>query len=919
MPLVQFMVQVIDTFASNSQNSESAVAGLLQRLAWPESSIFCRSAVLSSFALYKAALGVPCLLRLYTRHSGLDSVLIYLSRYFSSTLSGSLHAQLDEIKLSHSQGDFSSHSERFLDLMTIFGHKDIFTSVIREWSSLLCDSDSKRDELARWLLSLRSLPSQDPACSIEHLIISNLEELGNFLTHIIAASAQLEAESHSEPKLFEALHARFFEGLMLHMSGESSKSIPILHNIVQWSSVERYVPKERLNKWRHFAAVASQYAMSDNIPQLLHQTTKNSVIIESAKTQVPEHRLNWEALKIVFLNGGAASQHHSTDSATHHSSIRSWTSEELDCFLTNIYINMKGKDNEIATKVPLAWFLALIDQAPINIVYLAYVILEFAIEVSSDVKLTLFSPFLLNFFESLLKLQSSSPATLPTQTSTSSTVSTNSMDVDLPSSHALGLPSAEQKMVLVKGLFRQIKRNRSICAIIVTEITSRLCTGANGGEKSTEKWSLPILLSEPSSRRGNLKNGVSNLQKASSTGMDTSSSIDNAMELKLESMESNPSNILSNVRKRCRLLESEVSLGPEPGAKRMASGFLEPFWAASSSSSPSSLIKRHSDSSSTHHMPSKSDIELLILAETLSFPFIASSSSSSTHLPPHDQSSSLTQAQQAILSDISRPKHTMIGASGDLSSKLSECLVAEVDGRYPLVSAYDVYFDVLPKKPLFERNRYLEQLFLQRPILWSILESISANPTNLYPCRHIIMTLLTNFVGAWNAQPKGEAAATNSLWSHTLLLLRLLDICCNCGPMSGHNAPQPTYEALMQGVGVALELGTTDDVALLLLGFFRYCVTRLSTHSSRNPLGTSLHIQHWIVSPLRHILRKNIHLLSEKALFLYRRIIAFAAQNSAVPPSSSSTPLLPQQYGVHSNSSTPSVAHSTHPIPQNIL
>lgn len=907
------MVQVLDKFASKSQDSESAVTVLLERLEWPETSIFCRSAVLSSFALYKAAVGVPCLLRLYTRHSGLDSLLVYLSRYFSSTLASSLHAQLNEIQSSHSQGLFASHSERFLDLMHIFGHKDIFASVIREWSSLLCDSDSKRDELARWLLNFRSLPSQEPEYTIEHLIISNLEELGTFLTHIIAASAQLDAESHSEPTLFEALHTRFFEGLMLHMSGESSKSIPILHNILQWTSAERYIPKERLNKWRHFAAVASQYTMSDNGTQLLRETTKNSVIIESAKTQVPEHRLNWEALKIVYANSDAGSQHHPTDSSTHHSSIRSWSTEELENFLTNIYINMKSKENEIATKVPLAWFLALIDQAPINIVYLAYVILEYAIDYASDVKLTLFSPFLLNFSDSLLKLQTQSSAPSQ-QPPTNSSNSTSAMDVDIPSTHDLVLASAEQKLILVKGLFRQIKRNRSVCAIIIMEITSKLCIGANGGDKVTEKWNLPVLLSEASSWRGKLKTSTSNLETASAL-LQGASSTDNAMELRLESLESSPSNILSNVRKRCRLLDSEVSLGSEPSAKRMASGFLEPSWLASPlSSSSSSFLKGQSSNLSTLHIPPKSDIELLMLAEMLSIPLTFSPPSTSTH-SSLDPSSSSTQAQQAIHTDTSRAKSS---TSGDLTSKLSECLVAEVDGRYPLVSAYDVYFDVLPKKPLFERNRYLEQLFLQRPILWSILETISANPTNLYPCRHIIMTLLTNFVGAWNAQPKGEVASANSLWSHTLLLLRLLDICCNCGPMNGHNAPLPTYDALMQGVGIALEHSTTEDVAVLLLGFFRYCVARLSSHSSRNPLGTSIHIQHWVVSPLRHILRKNVHLLSENALFLYRRVIAFAAQNTAAPPSST-TPLLPQQYQVHITTGAPQTAYSAHPIPQNIL
>lgn len=919
MPLIQFMVQVIDSFATKTGDSIEEVSTLLKSLIWPESKIFCRSAVFASFALFKAAVGVPCLLRLYTRGSTLDSVLVYLARYFSSTLASSLQLQLDEIVAFHSQGQFVTHSDRFSDLMAIFGHREIFTSVVRDWTSLQCDSSPKRDELARWLLSLRSLPFTSPEADIETLIIANLDEIGPFLTHIIAAASQIEAEHQAEPKLFESLHARFFEGLMQHMSGQSSKMMLVLHDIIQWTDAERYVPKERLNKWRHFEAVASQYAMCDDGPRLLYETTKNSVVIESAKTQVPEYRLNWEALKTVFSLGDAASQRETNDSTHHPSSIRHWSPLELENFLTNLWINMKGRENEIASHIPLEWLLALIDQAPLNIVYLAYVILEYALTVSSDVKLALFSPFLLNYFESLLRLRTPKPASSSIKNAPTSSLNQDSMDIDETMVQDATQTTDEQKLIFVKSLFRKLRSNRSICAFFITEIVSKLCVDAPGDEKSIEKWNLPKLIPESTAASSSWRSNSSNGILSHLNGIDQDKPINSpeeSLEHRMEKLESNPLDILSNVRKRCRMIGSDASLGLEPATKRMASAFPEIASSSSPSNPTHGFLPRVSPQPSSLLM----SMELLILAESLSFPFVPPPSSPVSALPPGSASSQMVLSSEHVSS---RVKSNSTAPQGDLGFKISETLVAEVDGRYPLVSAYDVYFDVLPKKPLFERNRYLEQLFLQRPILWSILEVISATPTHLYPCRHIIMTLLTNFVGAWNAQPQGDPAKSNHLWAHTLQLLRLLDLCCNSGPIHGHNAPAPVYEPLIQGVGVALELCTASEVAQLLLGFFRFCVARLSSHSARNQLGASLQMQHWLITPLKYILRKNVHLLSEKANFLYRRIISFAAQNSVAPPSSSATPTLSQQHQGHGSAHALPVSsatiNSSHPMPQNIL
>ena len=899
---------------------EDALVQLLEGLSWPESAPFCRSAVLCSFTLFKAALGVPCLLRLYHRGSTLDKVLIYLSKYFTSTFATTLYAQFDKIVASHTSGNFGAHSTQYSDLMDIFGRNTIFASIIQQWTTSMCDSSSKRDELARWLLSLRLLPINSPDTNIEQLIIKHAEDLGQFLTHIITAAAQLESESDSEPNFFEKLHSHFFEGLMQHMAGKSSKMVVALHNVVQWSDAEKFVSRERLNKWRHFEAVASQYTMCDDGPQFLYEATKNLVIIENAKIQVPDYRLNWEALKIVFSANSAASQQPQNITSSSHTSIGQWSMEEIENFLTNVWINMEGKENEIKARIPLDWLLALIDQAPLKIVYLAYVILESALEAATDVKLALFSPFLLNFFESLLRLQYSPDGPSKSFSSSKSSI----MDVDPSLEHDISPVSTEQKIIFVKSLFRKLRKNRSVCASVITDIISRLCSGSLEGGISNDKWTLPIVISEASSaafQRESQNTSLNNAASSNGTMLIDAQPQQTAIS-HTEKLDAHSSSVLSNVRKRCRMIESDASFSIEPVAKRMTNGVFEPSFLSSSSSTSFGNTLENENHLPIQAATAKIDLELLFLAETLSLPITTSSTpSASSSDAPTSCSNSSQMGTSYESQDPARARLTT-GGIGDLSSRISETLVAEVDGRYPLVSAYDVYFDVLPKKPLFERNRYLEQLFLQRPILWSILEVISANTSNLYPCRHIIMTLLTNFVGAWNAQPKSESAISNSLWRHTLVLLRLLDLCCNAGPISGHNTAAPTYDPLMQGVGVALELCKTEDVALLLLGYFRFCVARLSSQSSRNMLGASLQAQNWVISPLKFILRKNVHLLSEKALFLYRRLIAIAAQTPVSSLSFAPTPALSQQHQTHGNAPTTSASQAAlnnHPIPQNIL
>lgn len=872
MPLVQYMVHAIDGYATSVQDSEALVTDLLARIPWPENRVFCKAAVFGSFSLFRAALGVPCLLRLYSRNNRLDSLLIYLSRFFPSAIAATLRSQFEDFSKETKSSISPERANRYADLVALMSHSEIFVPVLHEWNTSSGDSTAEKDNLSKMILKFALLGSSGNASPFTTLIVNHFEHLGTLSNHILIASSQLSSEDSIESQFFiESLHTRFFEGLVDHISGKSSRLMACLHHILEWPLVEHYIAPERLNKWRQFESVATQFPVSSDAPASLYAIARHTVIIEKAKRQAPLYALNWENLKELFC----AESSSSTTSAPYQN-LSHWRLEHVENLLKNIWINLSQEKNEINFRIPLDWLLALIDQAPISVAQLAYVILEHAIDTNNEVKLLLFSPILLNFFSSLLK-QPEEDNSSKKMTS----IDSASMDIDISDAHIDGKDcnrkaTKKEKLIFAKSLFRRLHPYRGICSSLIVDIISKLCSSRSDNDQAFDT-KLPNLFPHRT------QNSDSSSSSSSSSSMDYKSNGDMLVDvqprqksskeedLKID-LDSNASNLFENVRKRCREIESDDELNYSSSKKSFQANFSinAKFSSDSSSIAPSpSHLDMRSKLSKTSSMDYYS--EMLGLAEKLSLPPNSSQEANPIAYTPLKASSSSREVK-----DTPRSGRTSSVAPGDLTSKLSETFVAEIDGRCPVLTAFDAYFEVLPKKPLFERNRVVEMIFLNRPICWSILDVISANPINLYSCRHIIMTQLTNYVGSWNAEPKTMIAGESFLISNTLALLRLLELVCCCGP---NNNGQPSYVPLLQGVEDALVYCSASDVTILLLGVFRACVARLSAHASRSALGTPQNINQWILTPLRFILRRNVHVLASKTPFLYSRL--FAASNTA--------------------------------------
>lgn len=67
-----------------------------------------------------------------------------------------------------------------------------------------------------------------------------------------------------------------------------------------------------------------------------------------------------------------------------------------------------------------------------------------------------------------------------------------------------------------------------------------------------------------------------------------------------------------------------------------------------------------------------------------------------------------------------------------------------------IIQSMDMYNNILPQKPIFDRDLYIEQLFIKNPLLLNILELISDVPPEFCRCFDIMKSLLACLIGSWN-------------------------------------------------------------------------------------------------------------------------------------------------------------------------
>lgn len=84
----------------------------------------------------------------------------------------------------------------------------------------------------------------------------------------------------------------------------------------------------------------------------------------------------------------------------------------------------------------------------------------------------------------------------------------------------------------------------------------------------------------------------------------------------------------------------------------------------------------------------------------------------------------------------------------------------------------DHYNDILPEKPTFERDIYIERLFLKYPYLLDVLDIIADHPKEFCSLYDIMKSLLASIIGSWNSE---TLLPVESFWiNHTLSLVQLL-------------------------------------------------------------------------------------------------------------------------------------------------
>jgi len=112
-------------------------------------------------------------------------------------------------------------------------------------------------------------------------------------------------------------------------------------------------------------------------------------------------------------------------------------------------------------------------------------------------------------------------------------------------------------------------------------------------------------------------------------------------------------------------------------------------------------------------------------------------------------------------------------SSNILVSQFLDRLVNAVD----MIPTYEQYDEILPHRTNFARDEYVNKIFTQNPVLFSILGILGSDPDEFFRCLELVKSLLANLIGYWFAQ--GNSAQNlnptkSTLFSSTCSLISLL-------------------------------------------------------------------------------------------------------------------------------------------------
>jgi hypothetical protein len=870
MPLLQYCLFTLESHSPGSLNTETDPYKLLKSATWPTEGEFVKVAVLCAFSLFAPSVAIPCILQLYYPGPAMDSLISYLSTYFVTILSVCLHSKLDELLLESKSAPQADLFQRLSLVMSIMEIPRVFDAISRHWMESKSESTVKLEILSDWLLDLSDIAlssSNGSHLGLLPLIIENSNYDAKLLGNVLI-KAGMRQGGGTEHIIFELATSHFFKGLISHICHHPNKSTLVLEKIAYWPNCEQWIPSQRLQEWRHFALVSSQYHSSTEQDQHIKSLTQ-AVIIEKSKHQAPATGFSVDTMKQLFSASSSSSSrrndHYSGDLGANRekksTSIENSSFEEIINILKNVWVLSQNSRSNVISLIPFDWLLALIDQGPFEVVFLAQTFIEMCLEHAAPMKIHLFSTQLLDYFESLAV--AASMASNPPETTHASSNS-NSMDIDNPpisteeqETMKTQLPSINDKLNLIKGIILKLKTNRAVSTYLISDIVTRLCVGDISKvphslrAQSAYRFEESSSLSEESDSRSIISPNTT-AQEQSGDILGNVRKRSHASISALETTSSGTSSVTPSYLKGSAIKKHHTSSGMEhlPSSVR-SSGF---------SRDPLALDHQTSHWNAHTMDTSQPRAELFALVEVLAL---------STVPPPAMALSSSKTSTNSLTTPHKAPVGHGTSIANDLLPKIAETLVAQLDSRFPPIMNYELYFEILPKKSVYDRDRQVEQLFLQRPILWSILEIISTRSSLLHSCRHIILSLLVNLIGSWNAESNSMAAQQSFWFARTLILMRVMEACPSFGLGSTKQ---------LSGIHVIFEYCQASDVTMILTALFHFIVKRLSSPVITSPLS-HLDDRMWALKPIRFVLRRNIHILSEKALDFYLRTAAPSKPN----------------------------------------
>lgn len=147
------------------------------------------------------------------------------------------------------------------------------------------------------------------------------------------------------------------------------------------------------------------------------------------------------------------------------------------------------------------------------------------------------------------------------------------------------------------------------------------------------------------------------------------------------------------------------------------------------------LIKNHDDNSNEYILQPK---ELSLLNN------MNEGSSTNIRIFPSPMPSSYLEMLNLVFKITNLDKRHVI-------SVLTGTFLSHLETTH-IIHPMDVYNNILPQKSIFERDLYIEQLFLKNPILFNILDIISDIPPEFCRCFEIMKSLLACLIGSWNSE-----------------------------------------------------------------------------------------------------------------------------------------------------------------------